>query len=58
MKQDDIAGSIEVGKRADLVVLSRNLFEIPAEEINETQVDLTLFDGEVVYEVVGQQQLD
>ena len=50
MGQEDVAGSIEVGKRADLVVVSRNLFEIPAAEINETQVELTLFDGEVVYQ--------
>jgi predicted amidohydrolase YtcJ len=58
MRQEQIVGSIEVGKRADLVVLSRNLFEIPEEEINQAQVELTLFDGEIVYEVMGQQQLD
>jgi len=50
MKQEDMAGSIEVGKRADLIVLDRYLFEIPPEEINETQVELTLFDGEIVYQ--------
>ena len=58
MRQEQIVGSIEVGKRADLVVLSRNLFEIPEEEINQAQVELTLFDGEIVYEIMGQQQLD
>ena len=50
MKQEATVGSIEVGKRADLVVLDRNLFEIPVEEINEARVELTLFDGEVVYQ--------
>jgi hypothetical protein len=42
-------GSIEVGKRADLVVLDRNLFAIPASEINEAKVRMTVFDGRTVY---------
>jgi len=42
-------GSITPGKWADLVVLDRNLFEIPAAEIKEAQVCLTVFDGRVVY---------
>ena len=53
MHQEDSAGSIETGKRADLVVLDRNLFEIPASEINQVQVLLTLLDGEVVFEKEG-----
>jgi predicted amidohydrolase YtcJ len=43
-------GSIEVGKRADLVILDRNLFELPASEINEAKVMMTIFDGRTVYE--------
>ena len=43
-------GSIEVGKRADLVILDRNLFELPAAEINEAKVTMTIFDGRTVYE--------
>jgi predicted amidohydrolase YtcJ len=50
MHQDDRAGSIEVGKRADLVLLDRNLYDIPVEGINAATVQLTLFEGEVVYE--------
>jgi len=42
-------GSITPGKWADLVVLSRNLFEIPPAEIAGVDVDLTVFAGEVVY---------
>jgi predicted amidohydrolase YtcJ len=42
---EDIAGSLEVGKSADLIVLDRNLFEIPAEEIGRARVLLTLFEG-------------
>jgi predicted amidohydrolase YtcJ len=43
------AGSVQPGKRADLVVLDRNLFTQPAGEIALAQVDLTLVDGTVVY---------
>ncbi len=43
-------GSIEVGKRADLVVLDRNLFELAPAEINEARVMMTIFDGRTVYE--------
>ena len=43
-------GSIEVGKRADLIMLSQNLFTIPAHEIHKTQVLTTIVDGKIVYE--------
>jgi len=43
-------GSIEMGKRADLIVVDRNLFELPASEINEAKVTMTVFDGRTVYE--------
>ena len=49
MGLDDVQGSIEVGKRADLVVLDRNLFEIPPSEISEAVVLETIFDGRTVY---------
>ena len=49
MKLDDRVGSLEVGKRADLVVLDRDLFAIPASDISDVQVDLTLMDGKEVY---------
>jgi predicted amidohydrolase YtcJ len=45
---DDVSGSIEVGKRADLVVLDRNLFAHPPEEIHAAKVQLTLVDGQRV----------
>lgn len=43
-------GTLEVGKLADLVVLDRNLFEIPVEEIQDVQVALTMVDGAIVYQ--------
>jgi predicted amidohydrolase YtcJ len=45
-----VSGSISPGKWADLVVLSRDLFRIPAAEIKETNVHLTIFDGQIVYQ--------
>ena len=47
--REDETGSIEAGKLADLVVLDRNLFEIPAAEISETAALVTLFKGEVAH---------
>ncbi len=44
-------GSIEVGKLADLVVLEKNLFDVPELEIHEVRTDMTVFDGTVVYEI-------
>lgn len=43
-------GSITPGKLADLVVLDRDIFEIELMEIAQTQVVMTIFDGQVVYE--------
>ncbi len=49
MHHENLTGSIEAGKRADIVVLDRDLFNIPATEINQTRVVMTLLDGEVIY---------
>ena len=46
---EDIIGSIEVGKRADLVVLNRNLFDLSPEEIAQTRVLSTMMNGRVVH---------
>ncbi len=45
----DLLGSISPGKLADMVVTDRNIFEIPSEEISETTVVMTLFNGRVVH---------
>lgn len=43
-------GSIEVGKKADMVVLERNLFDVAPQEISKTRVLYTLLDGKVTYQ--------
>ena len=48
--KDDELGSIEIGKRADIVVYDRNLFEIDPAGISDANVELTIFDGRVVYD--------
>ena len=51
--EERFRGSITPGKLADLVVLSEDIFECPPMAILDAQVDLTLFDGEVVYSRSG-----
>lgn len=47
--QEKVKGSIEAGKLADLVALSDDIFSIAPEAIEKTKVDLTIFDGKIVY---------
>ena len=53
MNIEEEVGSIEVGKFADMIVLDRNLFEIPDTEISECKVVLTVFNGKVVFDASG-----
>jgi hypothetical protein len=46
---ENTTGSIEAGKMADLIVLDRNLFAIPADKISTAAVILTLFEGKTVF---------
>lgn len=49
MHMERDTGSIEIGKYADLVVLSQNPFEVPIEQISETTILQTILGGKVVY---------
>jgi predicted amidohydrolase YtcJ len=49
LHEDDVTGSLEVGKLADLIVLDRNPLKVPAEEIAKTHVLETVVGGQVVY---------
>jgi predicted amidohydrolase YtcJ len=48
--EEDIKGSIEVGKLADFVVLSQDILTVPENEILKTKVFSTIVGGEVKYE--------
>src|SRR5258706_5914783 len=43
-------GSLEKGKRADLIILDRDLLTCPENEISQAQVLQTYLDGQLIYE--------
>lgn len=51
--EGDARGSIKVGKLADIVIVDRNLFNIPPADLINMEIDLTMVDGKVVYERVA-----
>ena len=48
--EEQIKGSIMPGKLADITVLSDDIFRIDPVQIESTKVDMTIFDGKVVYD--------
>jgi len=46
--EEKIKGSIEIGKLGDMVVLSKNIFEINPEEILQTRVEYTIVGGKII----------
>lgn len=48
--EEKIKGSIEPGKLADLVILSENILDTPVEELKSLKADMTVIDGQIVYE--------
>jgi hypothetical protein len=50
LNAEDTIGSIEEGKLADLVVLNKDYFTIPDEEVPELRSVLTVVDGEIVHD--------
>ena len=51
--EEDLKGSVEVGKLGDLVVWSKDLLEIPPPEILDTHAEITILGGKVVYRATG-----
>lgn len=49
LKQDSITGSIEAGKRADVVIVDRDILTIPAQEVMHAEVQSTYVNGKQVY---------
>ena len=50
--EEEIKGTITEGKLADLVVLDRDIFKIPADEIKNASVHMTVCAGKIVYRAV------
>jgi predicted amidohydrolase YtcJ len=48
--QEQVKGSLEPGKLADLAVLSDDIFKIPAASLDTVRVYMTVFDGRVIYQ--------
>jgi len=52
LHMEDEIGTLEVGKKADLVILDRNLFDTGVYDIHTTRVMMTVMDGDIVYEAM------
>lgn len=49
MRREDRSGSLEKGKRANLMILDQDLFAIPKTAIYKTEVLMTFYEGQIVY---------
>lgn len=48
--EEDIKGTIAPGKLADFTVFSQDLIQVPEDQLLDTQVDMTLVGGKILYE--------
>lgn len=47
---EDEIGSLTPGKHADVVLLSEDLHQVPADKLRQVKVDMTVKDGEILYD--------
>ncbi|GJF09381.1 putative amidohydrolase [Mycolicibacterium cyprinidarum] len=50
IRLDDVVGSVETGKLADLIVLDKNIFEIDPHDIHSATVTMTMMNGKVLHQ--------
>jgi predicted amidohydrolase YtcJ len=48
--EDDIKGSLEEGKLADLTVLSERIEDVPVTELRDLPIDMTIVGGKIAFE--------
>jgi len=48
--EEDLKGSLEPGKLADLAVLSDDILSIDPTAIQDAKIDMTIFDGRIIYD--------
>jgi len=49
MRQENKVGTLEVGKEADFIILNQNIFNVPSNQIGQTEVLETYLQGELIY---------
>lgn len=49
ISMENDTGSIEEGKMADIVILEKNIFDVPEDEIYKVEVIQTLSEGKIIY---------
>ena len=49
LRMESDVGSLEVGKQADLVILDRDIFAVPAHDIHQVRAETTMLAGKVIH---------
>ncbi len=49
-KKEDLFGSVQSGKLADLTVLSHDPFAVPIDRIKDIEIEMTIVDGMIAFE--------
>jgi predicted amidohydrolase YtcJ len=52
LRMEDRIGSLEPGRLADVVVLDRDYFAVPDEQITQIRAALTIVDGRIVHDAL------
>ena len=50
MRNEDVTGSLEVGKLADFICIDLDIFTVPQNQIDDAEVTLTVLGGQVIYD--------